>query len=114
MIASGIRVRSVFTQDYRPGAFSAVPFDKLRAGSTGLSLSGDGDTKGRTYPAAKAVSSVWLYGTTEAVPFVESFPLPVKPCTFVQKLSSLKAYAWRLEKRTSAKAVSSVWLLRHD
>jgi hypothetical protein len=48
------------------------------------------------------------------VPFVESFPLPVKPCTFVQKLSSLKAYAWRLEKRTSAKAVSSVWLLRHD
>jgi hypothetical protein len=36
MIANGIRVRSVFTQDFRPGTFSVVPFDKLRAGSAGL------------------------------------------------------------------------------
>jgi hypothetical protein len=58
MFANGIRVRSVFTQDLRPGAFSvvpfgtgpganvypalragllsAVPFDMLRAGSAGL------------------------------------------------------------------------------
>jgi hypothetical protein len=26
MFANGIRVRSVFTQDLRPGAFSVVPF----------------------------------------------------------------------------------------
>jgi hypothetical protein len=36
MIANGIRVRSMFTQACRPGAFSVVPFDKLRAGSAGL------------------------------------------------------------------------------
>jgi len=36
MIANGLRVRAVFTQDCRPGAFSVVPFDKLRAGSAGL------------------------------------------------------------------------------
>jgi hypothetical protein len=36
MLSIRIHVRSRFTQDYRPGAFSAVPFDKLRAGSSGL------------------------------------------------------------------------------
>ena len=36
MIANGTRVRSMLTQDCRPGAFSVVPFDKLRAGSAGL------------------------------------------------------------------------------
>ena len=38
MIANGTRVRSMLTQDCRPGAFSVVPFDKLRAGSSKLDL----------------------------------------------------------------------------
>jgi hypothetical protein len=33
--------------------------------------------------ASKAGSRIWLYGTAEAVPFVETFPQPLRPQSFV-------------------------------
>ena len=69
-------------QDLRPGTFSVVPYGTSRASLLNPGLTswatvsrpyGTEFGKGSSHPASKALIAVALYGTAEAMPFVQRF-----------------------------------------